>query len=195
MVAAAGSWPCTGLGSWPQGLTDSVVGFYWTAFLLEVCELTATKTASITLIGRVFDAVTDPLVGYWLTRTDTRWGKLRPWMSLAILPCAAFYIGMWLKPAGMEGDDPALFAYIVGVYLLYQFSTTCYYVPYTALVVHLSNDPGQRNLGECWHASHSRARGGGGTAPQKAVVPDQSLWHRCHRRRPRSRCCCCCRWC
>ena len=54
-----------------------MINFYWTPFLLEVCGLGPFKASGVILAGRVFDAFTDPLVGFLIMRTKLSWGKLR----------------------------------------------------------------------------------------------------------------------
>eukprot|EP00729_Bicosta_minor_P019715 gene19715-21404_t len=87
-----------GMGGWPHGLTDTVINFYWTPYLLEVCGISPIKASSIILAGRVFDAFTDPLVGFLITK---------------------------IKPTG--STENGLVAYFMAMFLLYNLCLTCYY--------------------------------------------------------------------
>jgi Na+/melibiose symporter-like transporter len=79
-----------GVGAAPASLANTVIGFFFTAFLLEVAEVSPIVSVAyhqipplhvtmIVVIGRVWDAFADPAVGFLASRTNTRWGHLRPW--------------------------------------------------------------------------------------------------------------------
>jgi Na+/melibiose symporter-like transporter len=44
------------------------------------------KASGVILAGRVFDAFSDPLIGFLIMKTKLSWGVLRPWMIFAIIP-------------------------------------------------------------------------------------------------------------
>src|SRR5262250_2189220 len=50
-------------------------------------------------IGRVFDAVNDPVVGYLSDKTHTRWGRRRPWLAAGALPFALSFVLLFRPPA------------------------------------------------------------------------------------------------
>jgi len=53
-------------------------------------------------IGLVFDAITDPLIGYLSDSTRSRWGRRHPWLYASILPLGASFYFLWHPP-----DPPA----------------------------------------------------------------------------------------
>jgi GPH family glycoside/pentoside/hexuronide:cation symporter len=55
---------------------------------LTIEQLQASIVSVILLLGRVADAISDPMAGYLSSRTKTRWGSLRPWVGGAMLPLA-----------------------------------------------------------------------------------------------------------
>lgn len=66
-------------GGLPFQMLSNVIGFFLSIFLLEVAKLDPFLISVIILSGRAWDAITDPLVGVLIERTDTRLGKLKPW--------------------------------------------------------------------------------------------------------------------
>eukprot|EP00730_Choanoeca_flexa_P001289 TRINITY_DN10569_c0_g1_i2.p1 TRINITY_DN10569_c0_g1~~TRINITY_DN10569_c0_g1_i2.p1 ORF type:complete len:561 (+),score=129.85 TRINITY_DN10569_c0_g1_i2:83-1765(+) len=130
------------LGAFPSMSTHTVVGFFLSPFLLEVAGVPAYIVSVCTFLGRAWDAVTDPTVGYLVSRTNTRYGALKPWMSSALVPCILCYFCLWLVP---DWSDNAKAAYYILLYLSYQTFFTMYQVPYTSLTMHVSRDSKQRD--------------------------------------------------
>src|SRR5438045_8381481 len=57
-------------------------------FYTDVFGLTASAAAAILLWPRLWDAVADPIVGILADRTNSRWGKFRPWIAFRAVPWA-----------------------------------------------------------------------------------------------------------
>ena len=96
-----------GCGEWPSAVSGTVLGFFITPFLLEVANVRPSHVTIILLLGRVWDAITDPLVGFLTTRFKTRIGRLRPWIGASIFPSAIFTtISPWLIAATNESFCP-----------------------------------------------------------------------------------------
>ena len=52
----------------------------------------------ILLSGRLWDALTDPVIGHWSDRTRSRWGRRRPWMASAVIPSSLSYLALFTAP-------------------------------------------------------------------------------------------------
>lgn len=95
--------------------------------------LSLTQLATVTLIARVFDAVTDPLIGYWSDRVREKTGSRKLFIlagALMMLPCSWFlYV-----PTGASSDDvPAAGVLYFGVFYVGFFgAATLYLMPYMA---------------------------------------------------------------
>ena len=61
-----------------------IVQFYFLKFATDVLLLAPAAIGLLFGAGRIWDAVSDPLAGYWSDRTRTRLGRRRPWMLVAI---------------------------------------------------------------------------------------------------------------
>jgi len=89
------------------------------------------------LIALVFDAVSDPMVGYISDNFHSKLGRRHPFMYAAGLPVAVAYYFLWAPPAW---DENALFLYFVCMAVMIRTLITFYEIPSTALVAELTED-------------------------------------------------------
>src|SRR5690606_34090794 len=87
------------------GIGDFGFNLYWaniSAFLLlfytDVMGLAAAAVGTMMLVTKLFDAVTDPLMGALADRTRTRWGRFRPYLLFGALPLAFTGVLTWTVP-------------------------------------------------------------------------------------------------
>lgn len=96
----------------------------------------------VAAIARIWDAFTDPVMGYISDRTQSRWGRRRPYILLGAvllaLVCTGFY---WMDPAWSKG---AIFAWFFVLSLTLFTASTVYLVPYMALGIEMATDYHQR---------------------------------------------------
>jgi len=101
-------------------------------FLVQIAGLRPLLAGLVPLVGRVIDAVTDPLMGRISDRTRWRWGRRRPWMLLGAAPYGIAFALVWADPG--IASEWGRFAYYAVVYCLVTVSTTVLSVPYLALI-------------------------------------------------------------
>eukprot|EP00041_Stephanoeca_diplocostata_P013837 m.246018 g.246018 ORF g.246018 m.246018 type:complete len:502 (+) comp19484_c0_seq1:471-1976(+) len=126
-----------GIGAAPNQLTHTFIGFFLNPFLLDYARLQPRVVGGIVLMGRAFDALMDPLVGYMTTRTRLQSGSYKPWIAGGLLPVVIGFFLIWGVPPWYSDSGKA--AFVVVSYLLYTIAIGMYYVPYTALTMHVSN--------------------------------------------------------
>ena len=97
-------------------------------------------------VPRLFDAVTDPLVGHLSDNTRSRWGRRRPWMLIGLILIALIGTMIWRPPvAPAEGWNWPLFLYLtVMVSLLYAAGYTFFNVPHIAMGYEMTTDYNER---------------------------------------------------
>ncbi len=93
-------------------------------------------------LARIWDAISDLLVGYLSDRTKTRFGRRRPWLFASVLPFALVPVLLWSPPAFLEGFW--LIVWIAIALLAYETVLTIFFVPHLALGGELSMDPHER---------------------------------------------------
>lgn len=125
--------PASGLG-----FMQILMSVYLLKFSTDVL-LIAPVTMGLWLgVSRIWDAVSDPLIGYLTDRTRSRWGRRRPWMLAGALPMAAGFLMLWAPPESLAG--PALGAWMGAALLLFYTALTMVDVPHSALGAELSTD-------------------------------------------------------
>jgi len=114
-----------------------LLAFYYT----DVYGLDAATVTAIFLFVRIFDAVTDPLMGAWVDRNNSRWGKYRPFLLFLCVPYAIASVLVFTVPdLGMEGKT--IYAYVTYAVLMVLFTATN--IPYFALGSVMTADPKER---------------------------------------------------
>ena len=130
------------LGNWGNTTTTTIFGFFFSFFLTDVAHLKPLYVAPILLIGGVWDAINDPLIGVLIDRVRSRWGRRRPFFLLGALPYGLFFTMLWWVPAWT--DQWSLAIYYTVAYLLYDTAFTLVSVPYSALTPELTEDYDER---------------------------------------------------
>lgn len=125
-----------GSGDTGFSLTSTIIGAYFAIFLTDVVGIPASVAAAAIFIGRTWDYVNDPLIGYISDRTRTRWGRRRPFLLFGAVPFGLIFTLMWIRPP-IE-NTALLTAYYAIVYVLFDAAATFVYMPYFALTPELA---------------------------------------------------------
>ena len=104
---------------------------FQTNFYTDVFGLSATAAAAILLGPRLWDAVADPIVGILADRTNTRWGKFRPWILFTAIPWCVIMILAYTTPHGWKYSSLIIYAVITNTLLMTIYSMNN--MPYAAL--------------------------------------------------------------
>ena len=124
------------------GITWKVMSIAFPLFFTNVFGLTIADTATLTLIARMFDVVTDPLMGTLADRTQSRWGTYRPWLIFGAVPLGLVFALMLYTPDfGPTGKR--IWAYTL--YLLMMVVYTAVNVPYGSLLGVMTEDDNEKN--------------------------------------------------
>jgi GPH family glycoside/pentoside/hexuronide:cation symporter len=131
-----------GAGDIGPGMTANLLAFSFLIFLTTAAGLSPVAAGSVLAIGRIWDAINDPFIGYLSDRTQTRWGRRYPWMVLGAIPFGLSFFLMWVVP-GWESET-ARFWYYVVVSLFFQVFYTVINLPYATLTAELTKDYDER---------------------------------------------------
>jgi glycoside/pentoside/hexuronide:cation symporter, GPH family len=142
-----------GTGDWGTSAADTGRSLFWLFFLASVVGLDVGVAGTIVLIGRLWDAVNDPLVGLLTDRTDTRWGRRRPYFLFGAIPFGVGFILMFSVPPFTS--QLALAVYYTFVFLIFNTVYTLINVPYAALTAELTQDYDERSSLVAWRMSFS----------------------------------------
>jgi glycoside/pentoside/hexuronide:cation symporter, GPH family len=136
-----------GAGDMGAGITVTILTFSLMVFFTNVAGLDPRTAGDILAIGKVWDAINDPIVGILSDRTRSRFGRRRSWMLFGAIPFGLFFFLQWLIPH--FSDDPTaqkdgLFWYYVLISVLFNTAFTAVNLPYTALTPEITQDYHER---------------------------------------------------
>jgi len=125
---------------------ESIMGFGFGTLLLlyynQVLGLPAEWVGAAIMLSLVFDAISDPIVGYSSDNLHSRWGRRHPFMYGSVVPVALSYYLLWNPPAGL--GQGALFGYLLALAILVRTFITFYEIPSSSLVAELTDDYDER---------------------------------------------------
>ncbi|MCR4954384.1 MAG: MFS transporter [Treponema sp.] len=96
----------------------------------------------VTAVGRVFDAVTDPLVGNWSDSCKNKLGRRIPFMRWSAIPLGIVFVLIFCAP--VPKVSAANTAWLFVTVLAYYFLITCYCTPYTSLLAELPHSQDEK---------------------------------------------------
>ena len=133
-----------GAGDMGAGITATILAFSLLVFFTNVAGLDAKLAGNILAIGKIWDAINDPIVGVLSDRTRSRWGRRLPWMIFGAIPFGVFFFLQWIVPFDPATNKWGLFWYYVVISLLFNTAFTAINLPYTALTPELTQDYNER---------------------------------------------------
>ena len=123
--------PAFGLSTMLVALTVYLPIFYTDTLLLGTHLLSL-----VFLVGRFWDAVTDPIMGHISDKTRSRWGRRRPYFLLSALPLAVTFFLIWSPAASLS--PTGLFLHLLILYLILYTFWTIFAIPYISLGAEMS---------------------------------------------------------
>lgn len=131
-----------GFGDMASSMFWKLFGSYLMIFYTDVFGLPAAVVGTMFFITRIWDSITDPIVGVIADRTNTRWGKFRPYLLWLAIPFAVIGVFTFFTP-GLGYTGKIVYAYIT--YSLMMLVYSGINVPYASLLGVMSPDPKERN--------------------------------------------------
>ena len=124
------------------GITWKIMSIAFPLFFTNVFGLTFADAAALMLIARLFDVVTDPVMGSLADRTQSKWGTYRPWLIFGAIPFGLIFALLLYTPdLGPAGKR--VYAYVL--YLLMMAVYTAVNVPYGSLLGVMTDDDNEKN--------------------------------------------------
>ncbi len=140
--------PLATLLSWGPpifGLSSALffLQFFFLKFATDVLLIAPVVVGALFAAGRLWDAVSDPIVGTFSDRTRTPLGRRRPWMFAAIPMLVVFTWMIWVPPAALTGTG--LVVWIAVALFGFYTAFTVYQIPHLSLGAELTTDHHDRN--------------------------------------------------
>jgi glycoside/pentoside/hexuronide:cation symporter, GPH family len=140
------AFACSGVPT--TGIISNGIDYFLFFFYSQVVGLSAPLTGLALAIALIFDAVSNPLVGYVSDNWKSRLGRRHPFMYASVLPLTVLYVLVWYPP-GNSSSQWGLFGYLLTVLILLRLSMALFDVPVRTLVAELTPDYDERT----WLAS------------------------------------------
>lgn len=130
-----------GAGDFGFNLSFTFCSLFLLYFYTDVLELNASTAGLIIMVALVWEGISDPIIGLITNRTNTRWGRYRPYILFGSVPLGLSVVAMFLPldlPAG------ALVTYCFVTHIVYRTVFTFVSIPYIALSAQMTQDSDTR---------------------------------------------------
>jgi GPH family glycoside/pentoside/hexuronide:cation symporter len=129
------------LGDTASHFVWDMVGFWLLFFYTDVYGISAAAAGTIMLVARFWDMAIDPIIGVISDRTNTRWGKFRPYILFGALPYAVLAILTFTTP---NLGEVGKIIYAGATYVLLMTAYAFINLPYSALGAVMTDDTYER---------------------------------------------------
>lgn len=132
-----------GIGALGKDLCYAIISYFLMIYFTDTIGLTPLFVGNLFLVARVWDAFNDPMMGFVVDNTRTKWGKFRPWILIGTVLNAIVLVFMFTKPSGLEGTG--MYIYFSVVYILWGMTYTVMDIPYWSMLPSLSSTKKERD--------------------------------------------------
>lgn len=132
-----------GAGEFFNGGAFVIINSFFTVFLIKAMGMPAALAGTVPLIGHIWDAVTDPIMGNITDRTTSKMGAKRFYMLIGSFATAITFATLWIP---FRTDHPvSMFIFYVLMYCLFSTGSTILMVPYNGLLPDMIDDYDNRS--------------------------------------------------
>lgn len=132
-----------GIGALGKDLCYAIVSYFLMIYLTDTIGLTPLFVGNLFLCARVWDAFNDPMMGFIVDNTRTKWGKFRPWILIGTLLNAVVLVFLFRRPEGLGATG--LCVYYSVLYILWGMTYTVMDIPYWSMLPSLSSTKEERD--------------------------------------------------
>ncbi len=131
-----------GSGDWGVAAFNTLRQIFYAIFLTDVVGLDPRLASFAALIGVIWDAINDPLVGVLSDKLRTRWGRRRPFLLIFAIPYGLAFLVLWWAPPWQS--QILLMIHVMLAYALSDTFQTLVVVPFHALTPEMTSDYDER---------------------------------------------------
>jgi GPH family glycoside/pentoside/hexuronide:cation symporter len=180
-------WTKMGYGVCDLGgnLFFTATAFVLMIYLTDTVKLAAGLAGTALMVGRLWDAFYDPVIGYVSDRTQTRWGRRRPFMFAGAVPLMLAMALMFVNPSMLFGEgiqtihgQIPLFLWVMVIYIILCTTYSTVNIPYSSLTPELTTDYNERtslNGYRFGFAAVGTLLGAGAALPIVGIFPDKNV--------------------
>ncbi len=130
-----------GIGAVGKDMVYALSASYAMYFYQDVLGLSATFVGLILMIARIFDAANDPFMGILVAKTNSRWGRFRPWLFSGTILNAVVLYALFAAP---DLSRAGLMVYFTIVYILWGVTYTMMDIPYWSMIPAVTKTSAER---------------------------------------------------
>lgn len=130
-----------GLGDTASNILYQAWSFFLMIFYTDVFGIDAKVASFMFLITRIWDMVNDPIMGMIADRTNTRWGRFRPYLLWMAVPYGVLAFAMFITP---DWNQNMKIVYAYASYILATMAYTAINIPYSSMMAVMTPNPKER---------------------------------------------------
>jgi glycoside/pentoside/hexuronide:cation symporter, GPH family len=130
-----------GLGDFSSNLMWGVISSFLLYYYTDVALIPVAATGTIFLVSRVLDALIDPVIGGFIDRTNSKWGRTKPYIIFGIVPLSVFYV---LSFTTFDFSDSGKIMYAYFTYIIAGLLYSVVNIPYGALMPLMTRDTNEK---------------------------------------------------
>ena len=131
-----------GSGDWGIASVGIMRSIFYAIYLTDVVGLEPRLASFGAIVGIIWDAINDPLVGTLSDRLNTRWGRRRPFLLWFSIPFALSFVMLWSAP--QWENQVALLTYVTLSFMIADTIQSLVSVPFLSLTPELTPDYDER---------------------------------------------------
>jgi Na+/melibiose symporter-like transporter len=136
-----------GLGDTATNFVYQTLQYFIIFFYTDIFGISVAAAGTLFLVARIFDAISDPVMGAIADRTHTRWGKFRPWIAWTAIPFGVIAVLTFTTP-DLTPQGKVIYAYVSYISLMLIFTMSN--VPYNALSGVMTSNSLERTSLSSW---------------------------------------------
>jgi GPH family glycoside/pentoside/hexuronide:cation symporter len=130
-----------GTGDFASNLMWGVISSFLLYFYTNVALIPVVATGTIFLLSRFLDAFIDPVIGGFIDRTNSKWGRTKPYIMFGIIPLGVIYVLTFTNIGGSNGEK-IIYAYVT--YIITGILYSVVNIPYGALMPIMTRDSNEK---------------------------------------------------
>ncbi|MBT4740844.1 MAG: MFS transporter, partial [Rhodospirillaceae bacterium] len=147
-LAVAIGW---GIGTVVPSIMFNITNVFLMRFMTDLLGIAAATAGAVFAISKIYDAVTDPVMGTISDRTRSPWGRHRPYLVLGAVVCGASLVALFAPPGWVVESNAAW--YMLGALVLYSTGYTIFNVPYLAMPAEMTESYHERSFLMSWRVT------------------------------------------
>lgn len=124
-------------------LLSATIASYYGVFMTDTIQIPAAAASIIMLIASLWDAINDPIMGTIADRTNTKFGRYKPYFTVFPVLMAIVGVLLFLNPTGLNTNQKII--YVAVTYIAYGMLFTILTMPHMAVLPAVTQDNGKRN--------------------------------------------------